>query len=136
MAIWERYDGTFSLTAVGDDSSTIVLQNQEDTDNFQNADLVVVDAILTLITDTDDLVGFRTLIRDIGGPSVSEDDPIPSHPDVWYEWFTARGPVIHRIRSKRTIPPFRQLQVQAWKARGANATNVHWGLRVLVQLKH
>ncbi len=136
MAIWERYQGEMSLTALGDDTSRVLILNKEDTDNFQNADLVIVDGILTLHTDTDDLIGVRLLIRDEGATGLTENDPEPHHRAVYYEWFTARGPVIHRLLSKRTVPPNHNLIIQGWKASGTTSTTFRYGLRVLFQLKH
>ncbi len=137
MAIWERYNGIYALTTVGSDSSSSILTNNEDTDNFQNADLVVVDGILTLHTDSDDLFGFRLLIMDAGIYPVNEDDPNPHHQEVWYEWFVARGPMVFRLRSKRTLHAGQHLVVQAWKASGvATSANIHYGMRLLLQLKH
>ncbi len=138
MPIWERYDGEGGVTAVGNHINTEVFHNEEDTDNFQNADVIIVDGILTVITDTDDLVGIRTLVCPelLTTVDLTEDNPGPHDRMVYYSWFAGRGPLVFRLRSKKTIPPEHKLWMQVWKARGTTLTDVKWGLHVFLHLKH
>ncbi len=136
MAVWERYDGGVSHTAEGSISNLFVFNNEEDTDNFQSADIFVVDGLITLHTDTDDLMGVRLLILPDSVTPTSEDQPKPHERSVYYQWFTARGPVVHRLRSKKTIPAEYRMYMQIWKASGTTATTLRYGLQLLLQMKH
>ncbi len=138
MALWERYDTQSIVTAVGDHTVSNVLLNEEDTDNFQNADLAIVDGIVTVITNSDDLVGVRLLLTDeiVDINDINEGDPEPGNRMVWYTWFCARGPLIFRLRSKRLLHPHHFLRMNIWKARGTTATTVNVGMNFLLQLKH
>jgi len=138
MALWERYQGEQTLVTLGSHHNRELLYNEEDTDNFQQADLVVVDGIVTLHTDTDDLVGARLLVLhdSILTGVFNENDPSPDDPQVYYNFFIARGPLPFRLRSKKTIPPSHKLWLQLWKAAGTTSTVVRFGVQVYLQLKH
>lgn len=138
MPIWERYSAAPPLTAVNAHAENEVFVNDEDTDNFQNADVVAVDGIFTVHTDTDDLVGVRLLVVPVPltDAVITQNDPRPDDQMVWYSFFAARGPMVFRLRSKKTVPPNYRLVVQSWKERGGNLTIINWGLMVLWVLKH
>ncbi len=138
MAIWERYQGEQSVTTVGVHANTEVFHNQEDTDNFQNADIVGVDGVLTVLTADDDLIGIRLLVCHelLTSGDLHEDDPTPDAPQVWYTFFAGRGPMVFRLRSKKTVPPQHKLWVQSWKAAGSLTTSVKFGILIYWQLKH
>ncbi len=138
MPIWERYDQRNSVTNVGDHVNTNVLTNEEDTDNFQNADLIIVDGIITILTSTDDLCGVRLVVMPevVVTGSITEDLPTPDSRAVWYSFFCGRGPLVFRMKSKKTIPPQNKLWVTAWKAQGTSVTAIDVGLMLLLQLKH
>ncbi len=138
MPVWERYDGTSSLTTIGAHNSTEIFFNQQADENFEASDVVGVDGILTVISDTDDLCGVRLVVASdlLVQADITEDSPKPHDRMIWYSWFIARGPMVFRLRSKKTVPPQFKLWVNVWKARGSNATNIHWGLHVLWVVKH
>ncbi len=138
MPIWERYDTTNTLGAVGDHGNTELLHNQQADENFESIDLVFVDGIVTIITNTDDLIGVRLLILDeqILTANINEDDPEPHNPAVWYTWFAARGPMVFRLRSKKTLPPEHKLWLNVWKARGTTASTVNAGFLLYEAAKH
>ncbi len=138
MALWERYQGEQSVAAVGVHANTELFHNQEDTDNFQNADIVAVDGILTVLTPDDDLIGIRLLVAHelLTSGDLTEDAPAPDSPQVWYNFFAGRGPLIFRLRSKKTVPPQHKLWVQSWKAAGSATTPVRFGIQIFWQLKH
>ncbi len=138
MPVWERYDGSDSLGAVGAHVNTEVFQNVQGDENFESSEVVGVDGILTVVTDTDDLVGIRllTLINNVATGDFDENDPKPNERSVWYSFFAARGPMVFRLRSKKTIYPGYKLWVNTWKAQGANTTILNWGFHVLWQVKH
>ncbi len=138
MPIWERYDKTTTITSVGAHSNFELLSNEEDTDNFQNADLVLVDGILTIITNTDDLCACRLIVAHeaLVTGDLTEDVPAPDSRMVWYTFYVGRGPLVFRMKSKKTVPPQNKLWLQMWKAQGGNSTIMHAGILLLMQLKH
>ncbi len=136
--IWERYDIGHSMAGEGVHTTTELFYNKEDTDNFQNADVVVVDGIATIITDTDDLCGVRLVVAhdSIVAADIDENTPGPQTGMVYYTWYAARGPLVFRLRSKKTIPPFHKLWANTWKARGTTSTQLRAGFLLALQLKH
>ncbi len=135
MPVWEQYDQTYSFT-VPATQSTQLFHNQEDTDNFQSADVVGVDGIVTVITNSDDLCRVRLVItpESMGSTNV-ELTPFHS-PAQWYSWYVARGPLVFRLRSKKTVPPEHKLHMIVSKQQGSTSTVVNVGLMVLWVLKH
>ncbi len=136
MAIWERYQRSSVLGAVGSHVDSELLENEAAAENFQSADLVIVDGIVTIVADQPTLCGVRLLILDAEDTSQTEDDPEPHHPAVYYTWFAGLGVQAFRLRSKKTLPPEHKLWLQTWKAGGTTTTNVHVGLMLYIQLKH
>ncbi len=138
MPIWERYSGGVQFITQGSHYNEQVFHNQEDTDNFQSADVIIVDGILTVNTDSDDLMGIRLLVVPelLVDGDLTEDAPAPHDRMVYYSWYAARGPLVFRLRSKKTIPPENKLWVQTWKAGGSATTQIRWGLHAFMHLKH
>ncbi len=138
MPVWERYDFGQTLAAVGDHSNREVFHNEQADENFEASDVVIVDGIVTIITDTDDICGVRMLVvpEEILTASLTEDVPQPHNDMVYYSWYAARGPMVFRLRSKRTIPPEHKLWIQSWKAGGTASTVLRWGVHLLFVVKH
>lgn len=138
MPVWERYDGGSILGAIGDHGNTEIFANAQADENFEASDVVGVDGILTVITDTDDLCGLRLIIapEEMVSSDITEDQPQPHNRMIWYSWFVARGPMVFRMRSKKTVHPEHKLWVTTWKARGTTSTTLNWGLHVLWVVKH
>ncbi len=138
MPIWERYHGLVTLSTAGSHVDTEIFKNEEDTDNFQSADVIIVDGILTVITDTDDLIGVRLIVAPevMDAADLTQDSPAPHDRMVYYSWFAARGPLVFRLRSKKTIPAENKLWMQIWKASGSSSTNTRYGLHLFMHLKH
>ncbi len=138
MPVWERYDGQSTVAAVGDHVNTEIFHNVQADENFEASDVVIVDGIVTFITQTDDLVGCRLLVvpEEILTATLNEDVPQPHNDMVYYSWYVARGPMVFRLRSKRTVPPEHKLWMQVWKAQGGSTTNVGWGIHLLFVVKH
>ncbi len=139
MPVWERYDGEHTgLATPGVHLNTEIFANAQADENFEASDVVAVDGILTVITDTDDLCGLRLIVapEEMVTGDITEDIPQPHNRMVWYSWFVARGPMVFRLRSKKTVPPEHKLWVTTWKARGATSTALRWGLHVLWVVKH
>lgn len=138
MPVWERYHGNTQLTAEGGSVTTQLIANAQADENFESSDLVCVDGIVTFITDTDDLCGSRLLVvtDQITISNLTEDEPQPHSQEVYYSWFLARGPMVFRLRSKRTVPPEHQMGMQIWKASGTTQTEIRWGVHLLWVVKH
>ncbi len=138
MPVWERYSTNQTLAALGSHVNVEIFHNTEDTDNFQEADVVGVDGIVTVITNTTDLIGVRLLVLNelITSGMFGENDPAPHEAAVWYSWFAANGPLVFRMRSKKTIPSKHKLWLELWKEQGTASTVVNVGLQVLWVMKH
>ncbi len=138
MALWERYSTGATVTGVGDHTDVEILHNEEDTDNFQNGDIVFVDGICTIITNTDDLVLVRLLILHelINATQILPGNPGADDRSNWYQFFAARGPLVFRLKSKKTLPPQHKLWIQVTKEQGTAATDVLTGIMLFEQLVH
>ncbi len=138
MPVWERYHGGQSLAAEGSHVNVELFHNLQADENFESSDVVIVDGILTTITDTDALCGVRLLVvpEEIVTGTLTEDVPQPHNQMVYYSWFVARGPMVFRLRSKRTVPPEHKLWIQLWKASGSAATILNYGIHLLFVVKH
>lgn len=138
MPVWERYDGANTVSAAGDHANNEVFHNFQADENFEASDVVIVDGIVTFITNTDDLCAARLLIvpEEILTATLTEDVPQPHNDMVYYSWYVARGPMVFRLRSKRTIPPEHKLWIQLWKANGSTSTSIRWGMHLLFVVKH
>ncbi len=138
MAVWERYDGNSQITTVGDHANVEVFHNDQGDENFEFADVVGVDGILTVITDTDDLCGVRMIVASnlVTTGDLNENSPAPHERGIWYSFYVGRGPLVFRMRSKKTVAPDHKLWINIWKAQGNSLTSVRWGLHVLWVVKH
>ncbi len=138
MPVWERYDNQATMAAAGAHVNVEVFHNFQADENFEASDVVIVDGIVTFITDTDDLCGARLLVvpEEIAEATLTEDVPQPHNDMVYYSWYVSRGPMVFRLRSKRTVPPEHKLWMQTWKARGSSSTVLLWGVHLLFVVKH
>ncbi len=130
-ALWEQFDGDAQLTAQGTVVTTEIYHNEVDDHVFASAPITVVDGIMTFITDTDDLFSAHLLVA----PEImtaGDVATIPRHGrEMWYSWFVARGPLVFRLRSKRTIHPEQKLWMHIVKQRGGTASALRWGFQML-----
>ncbi len=139
MALWERFSATASITTVGNHSVTELIHNGQSTDDlFHEHPLVVVDGIVTIITDTDDLMGARLVVAHEIIVAGDLSDVVPDEHDaaIYYSWFCGRGPLVFRLQSKKTILPEHKLWLTLWKEQGDSAAaNIHFGMRAYIQRK-
>ncbi len=140
MPVWERYDGAHVVAAAGSHVNSEIFANAQADENFEAADVVAVDGIFTVLTDTDEMCGVRLIVapEEMVTGDLTADVPQPHSRLVWYEFWCGRGPMVFRLRSKKTVPPEHKLWVTSWKATsgGSVSTNVRWGLRILWVVKH
>ncbi len=129
---WIEGSNTFSVsTAQTQDTPSELFQNDLEPIN----DRTIVDGYVTIITDTDDLCQVRlfapcpnfTVAADLGFAIPDRRDPIS-----WYWFNCARGPLIFRIRSKRTFGAQQELWMTGNKLRAVNVTNIHVGWQFLL----
>ncbi len=136
MALKLRFDNAANVTAAGDHLNFLFFTETRQTDEWEDMPVTIVDGILTVITDTDDLCGIRLLapVPDlIVSGDINEDNPVPDDPMVWYSWYCARGPLVYRVNTKRTLRPGSGAWIQVWKANGGVSTTVRFGFNYLVQ---
>ncbi len=136
MAIWVR--GSQAITLSGGNGSQEFTSLHNETDNpFEDSDLVIVDGFLTLITDTDDLMGFRFVRQreDLITTDLNDNLPPEGDPSIWYSMFHGRGPTTYRLRSKFTIPPQYKFWTTIWKELGSASTVMNAGWRLLIVKK-
>ncbi len=138
MPVWERYHNAQTVAAAGDHNNQEIFANAQGDENFEASDVVAVDGILTVITDTDDLCGVRLIVapEEMVTADINEDVPQPHNRMVWYSFYAARGPMVFRLRSKKTVHPEHKLWITVWKASGTTSTTLRWGLHVLWVVKH
>ncbi len=100
MAQWIRKSETQTLGAAGADATTELLNHQEGEINAEG-DLVIVDGIVTVVTNSDDLCGVRLLVVPelLDSSDFNENVPESWNDMVYYSWFVARGPLVFRSSS-------------------------------------
>ncbi len=135
---WERFSDAQNLTTAGSHTNLELFSNQPDPaaggDVLFERDVVIVDGIVTIHTDTDDLCGVRLVVAHEIIASGDISDTVPAEHDdmLYYSWFVARGPMIFRLRSKKTIHPNEKLWLTSWKENGSTATTIRTGMRLFV----
>ncbi len=139
MAEWLRFSTDVDITTVGAHvTGEITALHNQDTELWQDSDLVIVDGIVTINVDTDNICGVRLVRQDESGDATDLTDTAPQEnsPNIWYSWFAGKGSSIFRLRSKFTIPPQHQFFITAWKENGPVAsTNILVAGRLLVVKK-
>ncbi len=122
MPFKDRFDGEFIGTAIGDHGNFEVIHNDAPTDVWEAHSLTIVDLSLTVMSNGDDLFGVRLLApvsELLLSGDLTELNPKPEDPMVWYSWYFARGPLVFRTRTKRTIHPEFSLWCRCGKHRGS-----------------
>ncbi len=135
--IWERYSKTANHVSEGTSTSFELFHNEVDDHYFQNAPITIVDGIVTVITNTDNLVIVRLAIHHefVVAADLGVLSPDPGDRTIYYEWFAARGPLVFRLRSKRTMQPQQKLWLTLGKPSGGgtDGTDIRVGLMLLLQ---
>ncbi len=136
MAIKLRFDDSATLSAAGASVNFLAFTETRQTDEWEDTPVTIVDGVLTVVTDTDDLMGVRFLapVPDlIVDGDLSDTNPVPDDPMVWYSWYCARGPLVFRMLTKRTIRPGNGVWIQVWKAQGSASTILRFGWQFMLQ---
>lgn len=131
-ALWEESSKSTSLTSIGTKDSDELFHNEVDDHVFASAPITIVDGIITLIADTTNL--FRVKLVVCHESFVASDvQALGSHEwQNWYRFNIGSGPLVFRLRSKRTILPEHKLWWTVEKMQGADTTNCHMGLQMLM----
>ncbi len=133
--LWEAFSAESSLTTKGTGDADELFHNEVDDHLFASAPITFVDAICTIITETDDLFLVRFLIANEQLNS-GQIQALQRHvKNVWYGFYAARGPLVFRMPSKKTIHPEEKLWVDFFKAEGNTASIIRVGLQVF-EVRH
>ncbi len=121
------------------DQQTVTANNSAGTekvliDNVQLPEhmVTIVDGIITLATDNDDMWAVRLLhlpqmvaLTDLSASSPDESDRM-----IFYYWHCVRGPLVFRLRAKRTLHPGERLVLQTWKETGSTDQALKVGYQI------
>lgn len=135
---WERFSTVNTLTTAGTHNNFELFSNQGITpgggESLVERPVIIVDGIVTIITDTDDLIGVRLVVAHeiIVDGDLSDTVPVDHDDMVYYSWFCARGPSYFRLRSKKSIQHNEKLWLTAWKESGSASTITRVGLRLFM----
>ncbi len=136
--LWTEYSTTDSISAVGAEVLTELYQNAVTDEKDQGGDVVIVDGLICIHSNTDDLMGVRLIVAH--GGLVSADLDLSSllrrEDLIFYNWHTARGPSYFRLRSKKAIAPQYKLWSHTYKLRGTSATQINVGYQLATVYKH
>ncbi len=128
MGFWIRGSFLFNVSTPGSSDNKELFYNQS-TAIGGGSPLVIVDGILTFLTDTDDLCGARLVTADemIIDSDLTENTPEEDSDMVFYHWYVGRGPLIFRTRTKRRLSNDEKLWMTLWKELGSTNTNIQCG---------
>ncbi len=128
MASWE--EGGFQMVvSTASSAATAVELWQNNDEPFHNR--TIVDGFLAVVTDQDEMCVVK-LIGPVPDFAIAADFgfrvPERSEPISWYSFPAARGPLIYRIRSKRTVGPKEEIWAITEKivASASTIVNVYW----------
>ncbi len=125
---WERFSHSETLTTAGSHGNFEIFSNQPDPaaggDALLQREVVIVDGIVTVQCDTDMMSGVRLVVAHELIVDGDLSDTVPTEEDdmIYYSWFVSRGPMVFRLRSKKTIHPNEKLWLTIWKELGATST--------------
>ncbi len=140
MAHWLRFQREESGLSIGNHGNVELLHNDLPSfEEWQSGDLVIVDGIVTVHIDIQTMMaGVRLLVASehLGTGDLDWDNPQPFDPMVYYSWFVGGGPVVFRLRSKKTIHPEEKLWLQTEYALGVGTPRIMVGMHFLVVYKH
>ncbi len=130
--LWEQYPFTSVLSTENSKSATELFHNEVDDHIFASAPITIVDAICTLNTDTDNLVSVWFIVANEQLIS-TEIQAIERHErPVWYVFYAVRGPLVFRMKSKKTIYPEEKLWVKVQKDGGNTSSELRGGIQLFM----
>ncbi len=118
--LWEEYSSTASLVSAGATLALEIFHNEVDDHIFASAPITIVDGIVTIGTNIlADLVNVKLGVFPELYIAADVEATPPHDPNWWYRWFVTGGPLVFRLRSKRTIPSEHKLWIRFTKALGS-----------------
>ncbi len=131
-ALWESYVKSRTLSALNSKNSDELFHNEVDDHIFASAPITVVDGIATLHTRGDDMMRVKLVVAHESFAG-SDIEALGAHEvQNWYNWFVSQGPLVFRLRSKRTIPPEHKLWATYEKVEGTASQIVTIGVNLLM----
>ncbi len=127
--LWEEYSKTITLTTVGSRDSQEVFHNEVDDHIFASAPITIVDGIVTIMSDLGtDMSNIKLGIFPELYTSTDVEGVAAHDSQWWYKWYVQGGPLVFRLRSKRTIRPEHKLWISGTKSLATNTTTVNCGM--------
>ncbi len=131
-ALWEDYSKTVNIATLNGQGALELFHNEVDDHVFASAPITIVDGIVTVHTNTDDMFRVKLIVAHELFAS-ADVNALGSHESQnWYRWFCVRGPLVFRLRSKRTIESEHKLWIQWTKVQGSTASDCHVGMAFLM----
>ncbi len=131
MTEWKDFDVSFNITTEQTLGTAVNVYSQSQA----IGDRTVVDGYVTIITDTDNLCQVRMWAPAPGFTAAGDfsfASPVRREAINWYWFNCGRGPMVFRLRSKRTFAQSQEWWMACAKLRGADATNVEVGIQYLL----
>lgn len=127
---WHRETYSQTVTANASPGVEALLVNNLDSDESHL--MTIVDGIITLKTDGDDIFSVRLLHIPEALTIATVSATIPDESDrmVYYHWHVAGGPLVYRLRAKRSLHAGERLYLQSWKETGSVESTLHVGTQV------
>ncbi len=118
---------TFSISTGGTMGTPVLIYTNSESPARART---VVDGYVTIITDTDELCQVR-MFGPVPGFASSGDfafsTPVRAEAVNWYWFNCGRGPMVFRVRSKRTFETLEELWMAPVKLQGASVINIRIG---------
>ena len=132
-ALWEEYAQSGNVAAVGSKQQFEIFHNEVDDHVFASAPITIVDGIVTIMSDlSTDMVGVKLGIFHELFTSSDITQLGATDPSWWYRFMIQGGPLVFRLRSKRTIPSEHKLWIDFEKKIATNSTTVNVGMELLM----
>ncbi len=134
--LWEEYDQSYTgITTEGSNFAIEIFHNEVDDHIFASAPITIVDGIVTLYSDG--VAFWKVRLGVFPELYVAQDiEDLPAHDSQWYyRWFHSGGPLVYRLRAKRTIPPEHKLWIYFEKRYNAVSANIYAG-EMLYMVRH
>ncbi len=130
MAEWFNFSTEFTITTAGTMGTPVQVFAQDDI----IGDRTVVDGYVTLVTDTDNLCQVRMYAPTPAFTSSGDfafSTPARREAVNWYWFNCALGPMVFRLRSKRTFRPDQEWWIACAKLSGGTQSTVRVGIQAL-----
>ncbi len=99
---------------------------------YDDNHLTIVDGIFLMGSDSDDLWVVRLVHTPelIGTADLTASQPDGDDRMNYYYWHVNRGPILMRLRSKKTLFEEESLWLQSWKISGTSQQELNVGIQI------